>query len=107
MIELFDLESGQLFLKGTDTPTPLLGELATLLSSVSKLVENSIAVEGHTRSEPIVVAINPVWDLSTARANRMRLMMQDSGTIHVDGKLILKMATPCVSLCIRYWLKTK
>ena len=79
VIELFDLESGHLFLKGTDTPTPLLGELADLLATVSKLVENSIAVEGHTRSEPIVVANNPVWDLSAARANRMRVMMQQSG----------------------------
>ena len=79
VIEIFDLEHAVLFEPGTDTPTDLAIELASLLASVSKLVENGIAVEGHTRSEPIVVARNPVWDLSAARANRMRLMMQDKG----------------------------
>ncbi len=81
IIELFDLEDAQLFIKGTDTPTPLLKDLADLLSEVGALVSNAIAVEGHTRSEPIVLAINPVWDLSSSRANRMRLLLQAGGLI--------------------------
>ena len=79
VIELFDLEHSQLFETKSDVPTPVLTELAELLSSVSALVENSVAVEGHTRSEPVVLKENPVWDLSTARANRMRLLMQEAG----------------------------
>ena len=79
VIELFDLGDRRLFEPGTDTPTDLLKELAALLASVGNLVENSIAVEGHTRSEPIVLVDNPVWSLSSARANRMRLMMEGSG----------------------------
>lgn len=83
VIELFDLNHAYLFKPGTDEPTPLLAELAELLASVSSLVENGLAFEGHTRSEPIVVANNPMWDLSTSRAHRMRLLMQESG-IEVD-----------------------
>jgi chemotaxis protein MotB len=79
VIELFDLEGAQLFMTGTNTPTALLMELADLLSEVSALVSNSIAVEGHTRSEPIVLAVNPVWDLSSSRANQMRLLLQSGG----------------------------
>lgn len=79
VIELFDLDGSVLFEPGSDAPTPLLVELAGLIASVSALVENGIAVEGHTRAEPVVLVENPVWDLSTARANRMRRMMQDAG----------------------------
>ncbi len=79
VIELFDLEGARLFVKGTDTPTPLLDDLADLLSVVLDLVTNSIAVEGYIRSEPVVLVDNPVWDLSSSRANRMRLLLQAGG----------------------------
>ena len=79
VVELFDLENALLFETGADTPTPLMQELSVLLSSVAQLVENEIAVEGHTRSEPVTLVENPVWDLSTARANRVRLMLQSDG----------------------------
>ncbi len=81
VIEFFDLDNSQLFEPGKDVPTPLLNDIARLLASVSGLVENQIAIEGHTRSEPIVLAQNPVWDLSTARANRVRLLMQEQGVV--------------------------
>lgn len=99
VIELFDLEDATLFKTGSDAPTPLMDEIADLLASVSKLVENAIAVEGHTRSEPIVLAHNPVWDLSTARANRVRIMLQKKGvapdrmrrvTGHADRELAVR-----------------
>ncbi|WP_299847442.1 flagellar motor protein MotB [uncultured Roseovarius sp.] len=81
VIELFDLENAQLFEKGKETPTPLMTELAVLIGSVGQLVQNGIAVEGHTRSEPITLVTNPVWDLSTARANQVRLMLQSTGIL--------------------------
>lgn len=98
VIELFDLEGTPLFVKGTDTPTPLLIDLADLLYEAGSLVKNGIAVEGHTRSEPVVLAVNPVWDLSTSRANRMRLLLQATGlnpkrvlrvTGHADRELVV------------------
>lgn len=79
VIELFDLEGSPLFDPKTATPTPLMQELAILLASVSQLVENAIAVEGHTKSKPIVLVTNPVWDLSTERANQLRILLQDKG----------------------------
>ncbi|WP_306115821.1 MULTISPECIES: flagellar motor protein MotB [unclassified Roseovarius] len=81
VVELFDLENAQLFAPRTENPTPLMQELADLLASAAKLVENEIAVEGHTRSEPITLATNPVWDLSTSRANRVRIMLQEAGVV--------------------------
>ncbi|MEO3413204.1 flagellar motor protein MotB [Roseovarius sp. CAU 1744] len=76
VVEIFDLENAPLFAKGTDEPSQVMRDLADLLGSAGRIVENGIAVEGHTRSEPITLATNPVWDLSTARANRVRLMLQ-------------------------------
>lgn len=99
VVELFDLENALLFETGTETPTPLMQDLVALLGSVSKIVENHIAVEGHTRSEPVIVANNPVWDLSTSRANRVRLMLQSEGaeperinriTGHADRELTVR-----------------
>jgi len=58
---------------------PLLEELAGLIASVADLVENGIAVDAHTRARPVVLADSPVWDLSTARANAMRRLLEASG----------------------------
>ncbi len=82
VIELFDLEGSMLFKPGSDEPTELLVELAEIVATVSSFVENEIAVEAHTQSAPVVLKESPVWDLSTARANRMRQMLQgrDLGT---------------------------
>ncbi len=79
VIEIFDLEGAQLFIAGTTDATPLLQEIAALIASVSGLVENRIAVAGYTRARPITLARNPVWDLSTARANQMRLLLETTG----------------------------
>jgi len=39
-----------------------------------------IAVAGHISARPVVLADNPVWSLSTARANAMRRLLEKSGT---------------------------
>lgn len=76
VIELFDLEGAVLFEGQTSEPTPLLRELAVLIASVSKLVKNGIAIEGHIRAAPVVVANYPVWDMSMARADHMRRLLE-------------------------------
>jgi len=75
VIEIFDLEGAPLFAAGTDAPTPLLADLAEVIADASLLVRNGIAVEGHTQAKPVMLRDNPVWDLSTARANAMRLLL--------------------------------
>ncbi len=79
VVELFDTESQPLFESGTAKPTEILRALALLVARSSDLVTNSIAVEGHVRSAPVVLAKNPVWDLSTSRAQVVRQLLQDRG----------------------------
>lgn len=81
VVELFDTDDQPLFESDTDTPTPLMRALALLIARSSDLVTNPIAVEGHVKASPVVLARNPAWDLSTARAQIVRQMLQDKGVV--------------------------
>ena len=79
VIEVFDLEDARLFDDESDEPTQLLREIAGLVAAVSQLVENKAAVEGHTSARPVVARLNPVWDISASRADRMRVLLEEAG----------------------------
>lgn len=79
IIELFDTESGTLFEDGSDRPTPLLQDLSGMIARVSGMVSNGVAVDGHIRAYPVVLADNPVWPLSAARASRTRELLETGG----------------------------
>jgi len=50
-----------------------------MMADVFGIVKNEVAVNGHIRSHPIVLAKNPVWDLSSARADQLRRMLEGAG----------------------------
>jgi chemotaxis protein MotB len=79
VVELFDLEGATLFVGDTAEPAPVLLDLAAMLSDVFGLATNSIAVQGHVRSYPIMMIDNPVWDLSSERAQVMRSLLEGKG----------------------------
>ncbi len=79
VVEIFDLEDAVLFEPGTDTPTDVLLDLAAIIEDAGRLVTNGIAIEGHVAAEPIVRANNPVWNLSSARADQMRTLLTEAG----------------------------
>ena len=79
VIELFELEDIWLFEDGTDTPTQLLRDLASVISEAVKTVGNKIAVGGHVRANPIVLAENRVWELSAQRASVARQLLEGTG----------------------------
>lgn len=79
VIEIFDLPDAYLFDPQTDQATELLKDLANLLRRAFDMVINPVAIEGHVESRPIVFSDRPMWRLSTSRADRMRMLMQDAG----------------------------
>jgi chemotaxis protein MotB len=79
LIEIFDLPDATLFQGDTVEPAPVLADIAALLSEVLGLASNSIAVQGHVRSFPITLIRDPTWDLSSARADTMRRMLETAG----------------------------
>tara|TARA_R110002124_G_scaffold240543_6_gene405802 strand:+ start:794 stop:1642 length:849 start_codon:yes stop_codon:yes gene_type:complete len=81
VIELFDLDSVLLFEDGTDRPRQILRDLAAIITETSKIVTNKIAIGGHVRANPIVLAHSPVWELSAQRATKMRELLQGAGIV--------------------------
>ncbi|MCF6232443.1 MAG: chemotaxis protein MotB [Rhodobacteraceae bacterium] len=98
IIELFATKDVPLFEEGTDRPTPMLRDLTRMIARLTGKVTNNVALGGHIRSHPVVLADNPVWNLSNARASRMRRMLEGSGmgperiqrvTGHADRQLVV------------------
>jgi len=79
IVELFDLPGEPLFEELTNAPTPVLIELSAVISEIFGLVKNEVAVSGFTRAFPVVLAENPVWDLSSSRADQMRVLLRTAG----------------------------
>ncbi|MBE1285436.1 MAG: OmpA family protein [Rhodobacteraceae bacterium] len=79
IIELFSTEDSRLFKPDSANPTDLFRRLIRMIGQVSNRVNNPIAITGHLRSRPVVLAQNPVWELSTARAGTTRELLESSG----------------------------
>ena len=79
IVEIFDLPQEPLFSEHGDAPTQILEDLVTAVAEVFALATNEVAVQGHVAARPVVVADNPVWDLSAARADRVREMLETAG----------------------------
>ena len=77
VIEVFDLPGAALFIDESAEPSGQTRKIAALLGEVLRLAENQIAVNGHVRSYPITLIDNPAWDLSTARAQAMRALLEN------------------------------
>ena len=76
VIEVFDLPEAALFVEDSAEPTGQTRKIAALLAEVLGLTQNKIAVNGYVRSYPITLIDDPTWDLSTARAQAMRALLQ-------------------------------
>jgi chemotaxis protein MotB len=99
IIELFATPGVPLFEKDSAKPTPMLRDLTRMIARVIGKVTNDVALGGYIRARPVVLADNPVWELSTARASRMRSLLEGSGldsdrtrrvTGHADRKPVAK-----------------
>jgi len=91
VIEIFDRAEAPLFDGMSDTPTPTLDRLMSIISSVAMEVTNDIAVVGHTfyGTQSSDDAVD--WYLSSNRAQTARRMMlfygiEDKRLARVTGK---------------------
>lgn len=79
IVELIDLEGAPLFAPGTAEPEPIAVELSQMIARVFSLVGNGVAVNGHLAALPEMLRINPSWELSTERAQKMRELVEAAG----------------------------
>jgi chemotaxis protein MotB len=80
VVEIFDVPDDPLFEEGTANPRDQTLKIAALLSEVFGLAQNQIAVNGYVRTLPITLKDNPNWELSAARAQAMRQMLEANKT---------------------------
>lgn len=79
VIELFDVGDKVLFADGGDSPSLLMVDLARMITNAVGVVGNDVAIKAHTRSAPLATDKGPVWELSSARANKTRQLMETYG----------------------------
>jgi chemotaxis protein MotB len=79
VIEIFDQPDAPLFIADTNEPSPLLEDLAAIVTEVLQIATNTIAVNGYVHARPVVLIDNPVWELSAARAQTIRKLMESNG----------------------------
>lgn len=79
IIELFDIEESPLFKRGTAEPTNVMRDLSRLIAQSIEDVVNGVAIEGHLKAHPVVLASNPVWELSSQRAAATMKLLIASG----------------------------
>ncbi|WP_309665991.1 flagellar motor protein MotB [Tabrizicola sp.] len=99
VIEIFDVEGAPLFEGESGVALPVAKAIADLLAEVLNLTTNEIAVNGHVRSYPVTLIDSPIWDLSAARSEAMRVMLVGAGieegrVQRVSGFADRKAATP-------------
>lgn len=89
VIEIFDIQGLPLFDEGTAEPTAITRQIAALLVDVLAITGNALAVDGHVHSYPVTLIDNPGWDLSAARAQSMRVLLEKDG---LDGARIARIS---------------
>ena len=97
VVEIFDLDGSPLFTPGTAEDEEVLLRLVQMMREMFDLVVNEVAINAHTQSEPVVLRTHRSWDLSAARADRVRELFEDAGldpkriqriTGYADRKLV-------------------
>jgi len=85
VVEVFSLPDAPIFAPAGDAPTPLLDRLLDVVGRLFALTTNRVAIDGHSRSRPVVLRDNPVWDRSIDRAGLARDALEEAieaGRIH-------------------------
>lgn len=79
VIEVFDLPEMPLFDGQSATPSQVTKDIAAMIAEVLAITSNKLAVNGFVRSFPITLIENPAWAMSAARAQTMRVLLEEAG----------------------------
>ncbi|SDE65444.1 flagellar motor protein MotB [Limimaricola pyoseonensis] len=79
VIEIFARPGAPIFAPGAAEPLPVTVELLALAAQAAGLVQNPVGLGAHLAARPVVLAENPVWPLSAARADAARRALETGG----------------------------
>jgi len=76
VVEIFDLPNDPLFTKNGTEPSMILRQLVHMISGIFNRTSNQIAINGFSRSYPIVLRLDPGWEKTTRQAHEVRKLME-------------------------------
>jgi chemotaxis protein MotB len=79
VIELFSRPDAPLFEAGSVAPRPVTVELIRIIAETTAMVTNPVGLSAHLPARPVVSDQGPAWDLSTDRADAVRMLLEASG----------------------------
>jgi len=79
VIEIFALPDVPIFDGDTAEPLPSTRMLIEMVARVSSVVTNPVAISAHVSSRPVVRSGSPGWDITGARADMVRRILEDAG----------------------------
>jgi chemotaxis protein MotB len=79
IVEIFARPGAPLFAGNGVEPLPVLRDIVGMVAELSHMVGNPVAIGAHLPTRSVLLAENPVWDVSTGRADAVRLMLESAG----------------------------
>ncbi|HEX3756166.1 MAG TPA: flagellar motor protein MotB [Rhizomicrobium sp.] len=76
-VQLVDQDGRPMFQPGSSEPMPYTKKLLAAVGGIIATLPNRVSISGHTGGNPEGTADN--WDLSSARANQARALLQSGG----------------------------
>ena len=79
IVEIFARPGAPIFDGAGAEPLPVLREILGLTAELSRMVTNEVAIDAYLPARSVLLTENPVWDLSAARADSVRRLLEDGG----------------------------
>ncbi|MBE3639714.1 flagellar motor protein MotB [Mangrovicoccus algicola] len=79
VFDIFETPDIRLFRAGTNEPTEELRIAVRHVVDGARIVANDISISAHLAARPLILAENPVWDVTSGRANVVRQMAERLG----------------------------
>jgi chemotaxis protein MotB len=79
IVEIFARPGAPIFDGTGAEPLPVLRDVVGMVAELSQMVTNPVAIGAHLPARSVVVADNPVWPVSSDRADSVRMMLESGG----------------------------
>lgn len=79
VIEVFSLPGAPIFEPNDVVPMPVTVELIAMIARIAGYVTNDVAVESYVASRSVVIADNPIWEVTAQRAAVVRQQLEAGG----------------------------
>ncbi len=79
IVEVFARPGAPIFDEGSSEPLDVLSEIVGMVAELSQMVTNPVAIGAHLPARSVLVAENPVWEVSSSRADSVRRLLEAGG----------------------------